>query len=267
VRPLGVALAAALVAQADAASADPTKQECVEANETAQGLRQHERLQAARGALAACLATSCPGPVREDCADRLAEIDRAMPTVVFAVTDPRGHDLVQVALRVDGNLVASRLDGVAIPIDPGPHALTFVPASGMVLETTIVVREGEKDRKEPVVLLGKDADEVRVQRIAGFALAGLGAIGVVIGGVLGVVAKSNYDGALQGECGGDAQRCSPAGVAGVNAAHGEAAGATGGFLAGVALLGGGVALWVTAPRGVGVVPVVGGATFAFGGTF
>jgi len=150
---LGVALVSFLFVPR-VASADPTKQECVDANEHAQILRKQGSLWTAREEAAVCLATSCPGPVREDCAERVAEIERAMPTIVFDVKDGTGQDVTDVALRVDGKLLASRLDGAPLPIDPGTHRLEFVREEGGTLDETLVVLEGQKDRREKVVIGG-----------------------------------------------------------------------------------------------------------------
>jgi hypothetical protein len=184
-----------VVASSNVASADPTKQECVDANEAGQTLRQSGDLRAAHDEFAACLASSCPVPVRLDCADRLAEVDRTGRAVATAV-------------------------GAA-----------------------------------------------RAQRVTGLVLAVVGTAGVVVGGVLGIVAKTTYDSALRDNCAGDADRCNGAGVSQVSTAHTQAAASTIAMVAGGVVAVGGVALWATARSDVRVVPVVGGATLALGGTF
>src|SRR5580700_6433528 len=85
-----------------ARAADPTKQECVAANDAAQDLRQSGKLRQAREKLAVCAAASCPGIVRDDCTQRLAEVDSAMPHIVFSARDPAGNDLVDVKVTIDG---------------------------------------------------------------------------------------------------------------------------------------------------------------------
>jgi hypothetical protein len=249
------------------ASAEPSKQECVDANEQAQSLRQQGSLTAARAQLAVCLAESCPGPVRQDCADRVAEIDRAMPSLVFEVKDAQGRDLSRVALRVDGKLVAARLDGTALSVDPGTHELTFVPRSGSNLQRTFVVHEGEKYRREPIVLYASDDDSGSRQRIAAVAVAGAGLAGIVAGAVLGFVSKSTYDDALSSDCRGNAHRCNSNGISSVNSAYAQATASTVGFIAGGALIAGGVALWATAHHQLRVEPTARGATLQLGVDF
>ena len=76
----------ALLASATAV-ADPTKDECVAANESAQALRKSGQLRIARAQLLTCVAKACPALIRDDCAERLTELNRAMPSIVFDVKD------------------------------------------------------------------------------------------------------------------------------------------------------------------------------------
>lgn len=256
-----------------ARAVEPTKQECVEANERAQALRQQESLQAARESLALCLASSCPGPVREDCADRLAEIDRVLPTLVFDVKDQDGRDLTGVALRVDGKLLAASLGGAAVAIDPGSHQVTFMPTVGPEKTESIVVHEGDKARRIAVVIVVPAQPPTlidppgRTQPVAGIVVGGAGVLGIVVGTVLGIVAKSTYDSAVTSECGGNASHCSGAGLSQISSAHGQAAASTASFIAGGVLAATGVTLWLTARQSVRAAPVSGGGVLSWGATF
>src|ERR1700682_5135359 len=86
-------LCALTFATSSALAAKPTKKECAAANEAAQDLRSAGRLRDARASLAVCTAASCPGPIREDCAQRLKDVEAAIPTVVFVAKDAAGNDL------------------------------------------------------------------------------------------------------------------------------------------------------------------------------
>src|SRR5579863_2417832 len=108
-----------------AAAGEPSKQECVTANESAQDLRRLSQLRAARTQLARCVSASCPGPVREDCAQRLTEVDLAMPTLVLVAKDKAGNDLSSVLVTMDGLPFADSLDGSAVQVDPGEHRFVF----------------------------------------------------------------------------------------------------------------------------------------------
>jgi hypothetical protein len=71
-------------------AAEPSKDECIAANDAGQDLRRAGKLHAAHEKLAFCVSTSCPGPVREDCAQRLTEVDGVMPSLVFEAKDRAG---------------------------------------------------------------------------------------------------------------------------------------------------------------------------------
>jgi hypothetical protein len=72
---------------------------------------------------------------------------------------------------------------------------------------------------------------------------------LVAGTVLGLVAKSTYDHAIQAECGGNPNACSASGASDGTSAHVDAAAATVAFAAGTALVAGGAVLLLTLPGG------------------
>lgn len=271
----------------DAAAADgPTKQECVSANESAQDLQRTGQLREARARLTVCVAESCPGPVREDCAQRLDEVDKVMPSLVFEVRDESDRDLSAVHVTMDGQTLTDKLDGTAIPVDLGEHRFVF-EARGLASDTrTLVVREGDKKRRERIVLVvaqvappatGASAVPVvsestaakptragSTQRTIGLVLGGAGVVGVVVGTVFGLVSRSTYDNALSSQCGqaakfAAANMCTTTGVQDVSNAHSQAAVSTVGFIASALLLGGGAYLYFSAPEAanVSVGPTVG----------
>jgi hypothetical protein len=123
-----VVLLAAMLAGPAPASADVTKDQCIDANTQAQSLRRDGKFAAARAQLQACGATACPGLIRDDCARRMDELDRAQPTILFEVKDGSGRDLDAVQVTVDGQPLAERLTGTAFRIDPGSHSFTFTAA-------------------------------------------------------------------------------------------------------------------------------------------
>ena len=151
------ALAITIVAAAPAVRADDTKQACVDASEKGQSLRDDHKLRAAREAFLACARDACPGPLKKDCADWLASVDKLMPSVMIVARD-RGQDVAKVAVDVDGKRVQESLNGVGIPVDPGPHVLRFTMAGRAPVEQTVVAREGDKDW-QVFVEFGVDATE------------------------------------------------------------------------------------------------------------
>jgi hypothetical protein len=255
----------ALLLPCYARAAEPTKQECIAANDAAQDLRRAGKLHEARDKLALCVATSCPGPVREDCGQRLTEVDSVMPTVVFEAKDGAGNDLVAVTVTMDGQRLIDRLTGLPMQLDPGEHRFVFEATGLPSTEKTIVVREGERDRRERVVFgqataalptppsqsttpFAPSASDGDTQRTIAFVLGGAGVVGLAVGSVLGLVSKSSYDHALQTECGHNPNGCSPQGIQDGQSAHGQAAASTVAFVAGGVLLGAGAVLYFTAPK-------------------
>jgi len=248
----------AVTALAPSARADsPTKSECAAANETAQDLRTSGKLREARQKLAICTADTCPGPIREDCAQRLQDVDTAMPTIMIEAVDAVGHDLTSVHVSMDGQSLVQQLGGTAVEVDPGEHHFVFDAEGFQRRSETFVVREGEHNRSLHVVLQstsspsesgsgsGFDGD---TQRWLGVGLGAGGVVGIVVGTIFGLVAKSTYEHALQDECGGEVTHCNVQGVRDGENAHNQAAVATVGFVAGAALLAAGAAFYFSAPH-------------------
>jgi hypothetical protein len=92
--------------------------------------------------------------VRDDCTQRLDELDRAQPTLVFDAKDAAGNDLVAVTVTVDGHGLTQKLDGSPLDVDPGPHTFEFAVSGQPRMTRQIVVKEGEKARVERVVFGG-----------------------------------------------------------------------------------------------------------------
>ncbi|HWP08995.1 MAG TPA: hypothetical protein VNN72_24805 [Polyangiaceae bacterium] len=125
---------------------------CVKSAENAQTERSAHRLRAARERLLACAQASCPSVVRNDCATWLSEVDQLLPSVVVQARDTRGLELFDVRVIVDGQLVTSHLDGLAVPVDPGSHLFQFEADGAPTLQQQILIREGEKGRALPITL-------------------------------------------------------------------------------------------------------------------
>jgi hypothetical protein len=90
--------------------------------------------------------------VRNDCATWLAEVDQLMPSVVVQARDVHGIDLVDVRVLVDGELVASHLDGLAVAVDPGNHLFQFETQGVPPQQQQLLIREGEKGRALTITL-------------------------------------------------------------------------------------------------------------------
>lgn len=292
---LPLALALAVTTTRPAHAAEPTKKECVNANESGQDLRQAGKLREARAALAVCMSPRCPRPVREDCAQRLADIEAALPTLVFIAKDAEGNDLRDVRVSLDGqDLTAS--DGTAVAVDPGDHAFTFTKEGLPPATRTVVVHEGDKNRRIQVTLAapqppaspstppahpepatptangGKETGGLlglspEAERAIGLGAGIAGVVGLGVGSVFGLMAKSTYDHALQSECGGHRNTCSAQGAADGDTANQQATVSNIAFIAGGVLTAAGVVLYLTTPSGtLSVSPTVGAREASVGVT-
>ncbi|MGO9834872.1 MAG: hypothetical protein ACLP1X_11695 [Polyangiaceae bacterium] len=242
------------------AVADPTKVQCIAANDHAQEFRQAGKLGKAREQLVVCVAQSCPGPVRDDCAQRLDEVDKAMPTIVFEVKDASGNDVSAVTVTMDGQPLAQKLNGVAVAVDPGEHRFVFEAAGSPSTERTLLLHEGEKGRRERIVLgaaqptatlatqpEGKPATQPRGGRtppVLAIVVGGVGVAGLVVGAVTAVAATSKH-GTLQGECNGSV--CPPSAQGDLSSFHTLRTVSAIGYVVGAAGILGGAGLWFFAP--------------------
>jgi hypothetical protein len=184
--------AAQLVSATPANAADPTTADCLAAADRSADLRPAHKLRETRDKLLICSAATCPNDVRDECVRRLTEVNAAMPTIVFETKDSAGNDVAAVKVTMDGQLLATRLEGVALSIDPGEHSFVFDAAGQPPVQKSLVIREGEKDRRERIVLspaMGSRANEAETEKprhsgLLGWSLVGGGLALGVAGGVL-----------------------------------------------------------------------------------
>ncbi len=151
------ALAVAITFVSVSSRADITPAQCIAASESGIKLREAHKLRDARAQLASCAAPACPAMIRSECEKELGEVAAATPSVVFEAKDRAGNDLVQVTVSADGKPLGDRLDGTAIPLDPGPHVFRFEASGFPASEKTVVLAEAEKDRHVRIEL-GAPAD-------------------------------------------------------------------------------------------------------------
>jgi hypothetical protein len=265
---------AAIVAQ-PARAADPTTADCLAATESSLALRNQHKLREARAQLLICSAVSCPADVRDECTRRVAEVNAAIPTIVFEVKDATGRELVAVSVTMDGQSIAERLEGTALSIDPGAHAFSFETAGQTKLEKQFVIHEGEKERRERIVFgapmvaatptsapasilasgqgVPAPADATSgglgTQRIVAIVAAGVGVVGLGVGIGYGISASSKHDSANKA-C-PDPQCSDPNGVNLWNQAVSAGNVSTVGFIVGGVGLAAGAVLWFTANSGSG----------------
>ena len=87
----------------------------------------------------------CSEFVRGDCSRWLGEVDAALPSLVLAARRT-GRDIVDVQVLLDGEPLVDRIDGKAVPVDPGMHSLKFIHQGAEPVVIDLVIRQGEKNR-------------------------------------------------------------------------------------------------------------------------
>jgi hypothetical protein len=194
---------------ASAWAAPPSKEACISAFDQGQQQKRGGHLREAREKLLVCSQQECPSVVRADCADVLKQVDAAQPTIVLKASDAKGTDLTDVSVDLNGQKLASSLDGRAIPVDPGKLSLIFRRAPWQPVTVEAVIAEGEKGRIVSAVLGPPAAKKEETPRPVtptapapqrstvgwavpiGFAVLGVGAI--AIGGVTRLSLGSDVD--------------------------------------------------------------------------
>jgi len=289
-----LAAAAAIVARsAVAAEPAPTTAECIAASESGQDLRHAGKLSDARAKFALCVAASCPGPIGQDCAQRLDEVGRAMPSVVFAVKDSGGNDVPGVAIAMDGQPLAASA-GTPLELDPGAHTFTFEAKGRPKVEKRLAVIEGV--RREVLIVLGgaktksettspgaaktpqagtgaRSTDEAPPWSTAppplAWAAFGVGGVGLAFGVIAGLVAGGKHS-SLSNVCDNNGGTCPPAYADDLDSFHSWRTVSTIGYVVGGLGVAGGVTLWLTAPKAQSAKTArvwVGPASAGVGGRF
>jgi hypothetical protein len=194
-------LVGASVAEARAADV------CLSAPVEGQKLQRAGSLLRARERFALCAQKACPAQIVQDCTQWVQDVERALPSVVVAVRDAQGEDIVDARVAIDGQppvLVTAR----AIEVDPGQHHFVFIHAGSPDVPIDALLREGEKNREIRATLGGpvvpappppasESIEEGRAARpippaaliAGGVAVAGLGVFAVL--GTMGVVRRGN----------------------------------------------------------------------------
>ena len=255
-----------VVAPASTARASETKETCVKANGDAQALRLEGKLNLARPLFVQCGDPTCPALVRDDCAQRLDELERVQPTIVLEVKDANGADATGVTLVIDGQARPEMLQGRALRIDPGEHALELTAPGFAPAKRRFVLNEGEKQRQErivlerlpveppppapiPVSVPPEPASEPTANhpntRTLGLVVGGVGVVGVAVGSIFGALTFSSVS-AQNHDCGpGPGCQDRPSALSDHSKAVTDGAVSTASFIAGGALIAGGAAFFIS----------------------
>ncbi len=285
---LTIVVAAVLLVDVGVAkAADPTTADCLAASDASLKRGNEHKLRSERAQLLVCAAASCPADIRKECVSRVDELNAQIPTIIFAAKDASGSDLSAVKVTMDGEVLAERVEGTALSIDPGEHMFLFETAGESAVTKTLVIRQGEKDRREAVAFgtmtttpsitplatqpnappaptsaasspelpATASGHGLGTQKILALVAGGLGIVGLGVGSAFGVMAVSQKSDA-QNACPGTqcptqdgVNKWSNAGTTGDISTIGL-------ILGGVAIAGAAV-LWFTSPSSSGATTQVG----------
>jgi hypothetical protein len=201
---------------APSTATESTKAQCLQAYSDAQRLRKDGKLIASRAELVRCAQDDCPQVTKADCVPWLREVESATPTLVVLAKDRQGRDTADVKVSIDGAVVAERLDGRSIAVDPGAHLLRFEHGEAPAIEQQLVVQESVKDRQVEVSFAvagaaapssapstapqpgtdppSADAGSSSGLTAAGGVLIGLGVVGLGLFATLGLIGQGEVDG-------------------------------------------------------------------------
>lgn len=196
------------------ALADDQAAQCAASYEAGQVARAESQLLKAREALSVCTRSECADFIRADCARWLAEVEAALPSVVFAASDG-GRDVQDVSVSVDGAALVAKLDGKAVSVEPGRHTFVFRRAGHADMALEVVISEGERNRKllaefkpvtpatqakEPPAAAPSSSGSSRVVPAVLLGVAALGAASFTTFGALGLREKQDREGACAPRC-------------------------------------------------------------------
>lgn len=175
---------------------------CLKSAEQSQPLRAQGKLIEARTELIACSSASCPAAIRTDCTQWLAEVERALPTIIVRARDEHG-DRSDVRVSIDGVSVATRLDGLPIALNPGEHALHFETSGMKPIDQKVVIEQSSRDRVVTVTFAppdgGNPSRTVEPRPTASrppllsWILGGAGVLAIGGGSALWVIGSSAHD--------------------------------------------------------------------------
>lgn len=132
-------------------------QACLSVFRGAEASEQSGRLRAAKERLFLCAQPLCARAIRHQCALRYSQIDADIPSVVLVVQDNSGTPQSEVQVAVDGEPLTSRLDGRALPVDPGLRRFTFSKSGAVIAHQSVMIAQGQHNRVLAVSWQATDA--------------------------------------------------------------------------------------------------------------
>jgi hypothetical protein len=122
------------------------KHACAAAYTKAQERAQAAHLREAKELLSKCARATCGTFLHQECTTLYTQLDADIPSVVPLVTDEAGAPHALVEVRMDGELLTSKLDGHALPVDPGKHEFSFSTDAGVFASQKVMIVQGQRNR-------------------------------------------------------------------------------------------------------------------------
>jgi hypothetical protein len=177
----------------------PSEERCLAAYEQGQRLRLKHALLEARSELLLCAREPCPESFRPECLQWFDEVQQLVPSVIIHVEGDVAATDVRVS--IDGVLVASRLDGTPIEVDPGEHTFRFEPAGRAASEQRVLINVGQKARlitinasaREPAPASDRATSSSRSPSLTPWIFAGVGGIALGSFAYFGATGLSQRD--------------------------------------------------------------------------
>lgn len=233
------------------------------------------------------LAMRSGDPTREQvAAERAKSLEPKLSYVTVVV--PPGRDITGLVVKRGGHEVERSKIGAAEPVDAGSLTMEVSAPGRKTFTGTITAMQGQSVKFEVPILVPIESpppapvvthapppsheepppvmtDPPSWQRPLGIAVAGAGVVGLGVGAVFGLSARSAYDGAFDGGgCDRATKTCDARGQSDVDDARSKATLSTILFGAGAALLVTGAVVYFTAPSSKPRAVYVGPTTYAGG---
>ncbi|HEY2903379.1 MAG TPA: hypothetical protein VGL59_22535 [Polyangia bacterium] len=132
------------------------RQQCVEAYDNASKFEHGGRLRDAKAMMLVCAQPTCSGVrhgfLRRECLFRHSRLETDIPSVIPLVKTAAGEPVLDVQVTMDGQVLASRADGLAMSIDPGMHEFVFKQGKVTLATQSLVVAQGQHNRRIVVTL-------------------------------------------------------------------------------------------------------------------
>jgi hypothetical protein len=145
-------------------------------------------------------------------------LENSIPTTVFAISDPHGHDIIEAkVLDQNGRVLAERSDGRAVPLNPGIYAIAVAAPGYLPRSERVVVRESEKNRivrvtlppqaAEPAPAASEKSDGWKPIPTGSWVLGGAALASGIVAGVSGILYLSAKSEIENTRCSGGEAAC------------------------------------------------------------